>query len=230
MHVERFILMMGFVEAFKLEVDLVAASDKKPASRKFILQNHDFTHLFKSADDHIRGRGYCEKHGQICELNCGVDLVCGGLSCHPFSHMKQRTGTSARTSRPCDHPDYILVMEGFPEFLKNRRPGGFIVEEVEAILDRIPSSQKRYIDLLVENCVTAGYACRARVIQHSDWIQWPRSRQAESHSIFTESTYVNIQYVYIYIYILYLDIECARNMVELCCVFLAYGFQNIVYY
>ena len=59
----------------------------------------------------------------------------GGYPCQPYSAKRWlcKGGTSAKTcsNRPADHPGYDVLMSEFPAYLKTRRPGAFVLEQVE---------------------------------------------------------------------------------------------------
>ena len=55
----------------------------------------------------------------------------GGYPCQPFSVQRSYSGATDRTSKnQSDHPLYKVLMEGFPAYLKARKPAAFILENV----------------------------------------------------------------------------------------------------
>jgi site-specific DNA-cytosine methylase len=175
-------------QAFSLDVDMVAASDRKATARAFVCQNHGFRHVFSEMSSHREGSGICSKHSsqfrpQACTLDDAkdrsVDLLVAGIPCHPFTHLRQQNAgsQSRRKGRPEDHPDFNTVYEEFPELLKAMKPLGWVVEETDAFLDIIPDTDNvRYLDRFLAVVTALGYACHALLLDALDWSKWPRSR------------------------------------------------------
>lgn len=185
-------------QALQMNIKLTAASDRKPAACKFIHQNHDYQHIFTDADAHIAGSGECFLHSKCgrkrnCTLTAAerqVDLVVAGIPCHPFTHMRQRSASSssARKGVPSEHPDFDTVFRMFPAFLKERRPGGFVVEETESFLEPHPGTGQRFVDSFIQACSAHGYAMVAMQGKAGIWLEWPRDRFSAMGSLGTHSS------------------------------------------
>ena len=168
-----------------MNVTLTAASDRKPAACKFIQQHHGYQHIFTDAKDHIAASGVCFQHSrcgrkQVCTLTPEekkVDFMVAGIPCHPFTRMRQRSDPAhCRKGSPSQHPDYGVVFSLFPEFLAERRPSGWLVEETDAFLEVDPQTGTRYVDNFIQTCSTLGYHCSAMLCKADVWLQWPRDR------------------------------------------------------
>jgi hypothetical protein len=170
------------LKAFDIDVDVVASSERKKAAQRFQLNNHvGLRHVFQDCQDHAHGGGLCARHKKECFLSAEdlkVDFVVGGLSCHPLSKVRQRSGSTKRTGTAEDHPDFEVIFEIFPDYLDRRQPGGFLCEEVLGILEKMPGKPDRYIDEFIKVCSSraGGYAVRALVLDQKDWVDWPRAR------------------------------------------------------
>lgn len=63
-----------------------SASDLKPAARDFVLANcPSICHVFANATQHGDGRGFCYRHGTMCEVAGRDDFLAVGTPCQPFS-------------------------------------------------------------------------------------------------------------------------------------------------
>ena len=53
----------------------------------------------------------------------GLDILSGGMPCHPFSDMRCRTTfKSKQTGKVEDHDEYDIVMRGVNKLVLKRRP------------------------------------------------------------------------------------------------------------
>jgi site-specific DNA-cytosine methylase len=171
-----------------LMVKCNAASDRKTSARKFICENHEYTHLLSCADDHALGQGDCSIHGCFCQLG-EMDLVVAGLPCHPFTRIRNKRSDGEGRSGPIPtHPDYNTVFESFFQLLRRRQPWGFVVEETDAFIHIIDAAganpTRRWLDKFLESAAEAGYSCRAMLYDSSMWVDWPRRRPARPHHTF----------------------------------------------
>lgn len=107
-----------------------------------------------------------------------MDLAVAGVPCHPFTRMRQRSdgGSSAKKGAPDQHPDYEVVFSVFPQFLEQRKPGGWLVEETDAVLEVDPNTGIRHVDKIIQTCSPLGYTVVAMIASAEVWVQWPRDR------------------------------------------------------
>eukprot|EP00959_Pyramimonas_sp_CCMP1952_P442686 9267445-Pyramimonas_sp.AAC.1 len=79
----------------------------------------------------------------------------GGYPCQPFTLQRSHSGVSARTApNPAGHPLYSVLMEGLPKYLQSRKPRSFVVENVEALLNRNAKTGTSPCEELVEAAQT----------------------------------------------------------------------------
>ncbi len=128
------------------------AADKKAASFQFVsqsFQNKKPCHFFSKVEDVFRGQGKCKIHGGkgkgVCSLISGEDLrdadrpdlAIAGFPCQPFSKARVEVeGGTAKQGRASQHPGYHLTLEGFPQYLHDFRPRGFILDQVHGFSDK----------------------------------------------------------------------------------------------
>jgi hypothetical protein len=134
--------------------------------------------MFSKLADQVRQRGYCHFHKDTVSMTpAKVDIASGGMLCQSFSAMRNKSGTTPKTSTTERHPAFSVVMNEFPEYLDAVKPVSWIMEETSALLQRDPSGE-RYLDMLVERCMHQGpgYAIRAMMLDNDAWSTLPKTR------------------------------------------------------
>ena len=160
-----------------MQIDTVATADKKDEALRFMQRNFpEIKHMFAAAAHLIDG-GMCKKCSNTCTLDESEspDLCTAGLPCQPFSSMRWKTGPGQNEKGVKAHTLWKVFME-FIAYLTERRPKGFVVEEVMKLLDRDRTSGKRYLDMLMEKASDLGYGCSAIKLSASCWLASPRDR------------------------------------------------------
>jgi hypothetical protein len=174
--VALFVLHACACESLGLDIKFVVASDRKDTSYDFVQAHHKYQHWVNVADDHAQCFGECRCHGQVCTLP-NSDLVVAGWPCQPFSRLRHKVkGGVGKSGSAEDHPDFDVVFQLFPAYLRRTRPSGFIAEETEAFLNKIPDEEGRWVDKMLAACSASGYTCAALVLDSGLWIDWPRKR------------------------------------------------------
>ena len=107
---------------------LVGAQGASSTCRQAVLR-------FSLQGAYSTGHGFCVKCQSVHKVSKKFPtLMSGGYPCQPFSEFRRHDGSTARTSRsPESHPLYPVLMEGFPDYLRARKPQLFILENVEAL-------------------------------------------------------------------------------------------------
>jgi site-specific DNA-cytosine methylase len=159
----------------------LGVADRKGKAQKFLKHNYteaQLGHLFTDNEHFATGMGECKLHKKVCCINPEVaDIATGGLPCQPFTKARLKTGMSARSAGASLHPDYHTVMGGFREYLIQRKPRSFFVENVSDMETTIDS--KTGYDCLYLFCkmgAALGYAIRVFKLDHLDFIEVPRLR------------------------------------------------------
>jgi site-specific DNA-cytosine methylase len=163
----------------RLKHTLNSYSDLKAHARKFVKQNFKGTHIFSDISDQTHGHGVCEAHNTVCTLTVQerlIDWFVMGLSCHPFSTLRQKNGRTPKTGTVTLHPEYSLLTSGLPDFLDERLPGGVLIEEVEGLMAKDPSSGRMYMEYIFDIFKDRDYSIQAVALDLKDWVKWPRPR------------------------------------------------------
>ena len=71
---------------------------------------------------------------------------------------------------------FRVVFELFGLYLDRRRPHVFWIEEVNTFGAEGPNGEEAPVQILMRICVAKGYACRAFLANHGDWVHNPRNR------------------------------------------------------
>jgi hypothetical protein len=105
-------------QVFRMNINTIAASDRKPAARRFLLNNRaaDIAHLFSSFEDQLHGIG-CLKHGPAeCDAHAApaTDCFVSGLPCQAWSRLRAADKTS---TPPSSHYGWALTFDTFFRFL-----------------------------------------------------------------------------------------------------------------
>jgi hypothetical protein len=116
--------------------------DKKDAAREFMHENFPNTiqHTFTNITDMSQTFGTCSLHpglgrGAKCALPAIRPHLCSvGPPCQPWSALRQQNGESLKTQDAAKHPDYNILMDAVPKWLRERRPAMALIEETAGIL------------------------------------------------------------------------------------------------
>ena len=177
---------LSCVEVLGLPIDLIGAADSKPSSQRFLLYRWkdimQTGHLFKNNEAFGAERSMCALHGKQCSPIQGeVDITVAGLPCKAFSALRDKRGGTPCTGAPSMHPAYSAV-EGFTQYLKQRRPSCFIIEEVLAFMHKdsrlksptgLPES---HLARWSRSVAQQGYSIRVLKWEHSAWMNVRRPR------------------------------------------------------
>lgn len=171
-----------------MEVELLGAADTKSAARTLIQAEHkNIPHIWHDNTALIEGSGHCCIHKSTCAVSKErPDICCGGLPCQPFSRLRAGSrskgsgrgaaGQGSRSGAPCDHPDYVVAMKQFGEYLSARRPSSFMIEEVMEFNQDDPISGQSFLWSFASDATSKGFAVRALSMDHATWCELPRGR------------------------------------------------------
>ena len=176
--------MAGEVKAIKklgYDVTVIGCAEKKTSAQRFLRYTYgsDIRHMFTDNAAFMNGQGSCH----MCRsATCPVSprrphLATAGFPCPPFSRARCRTGGTERTGKTESHPDFVLVMIQFEQYLRARVPYMFWVEEVLGFLSELSALEGRSpCAVLVEQLGRIGYSCEAVKLDHELWIRNTRGR------------------------------------------------------
>lgn len=154
------------------------ACDIKPAAKKFALKHRggQLGHYFRTLEDASCGRAHCAIHMKQCSIEGSPDLVTIGLPCQPYSSARDQ-----RAIKPQDHKLYETAFREFPEYLRSRKPGGFVAEEVLGF-DRI--NHDTGLSFMQDWChivAQLGYSIRVHRLSAGTWSEGERERCLAQH-------------------------------------------------
>ena len=116
-------------------------------------------------------------HNKACSVPAvRPDLAVAGLPCTPCSKLRQKTGNTAGTSAPAQHPAFSIIFEDWFSYLKFRRPRGFIVEEVETFATAVDGQGVSFLARFCKMCAKLGYEVRVLKCDHGIWVEISRVR------------------------------------------------------
>lgn len=170
-----------------IDYKCVLACDKKGASAQFVMSNFPkVSHFFTSLADQISASGECKVHSGMCELSdedmASSDILIGGFPCQPFTHLRQRNGSTPKTGAVSGHPDANIALEEIPALLRKRKPKVAIFEQVKAFGEN--SNGVVWMDEFVENILSQHFAAvRVIMLNLSDWVTATRERRAAAEHV-----------------------------------------------
>ena len=173
------------MQVLGLPMDILGMAEIKATAIKF-LQNRwrellQTSHLYHGNDAYVNGEGYCHVHNKHCCVSQRpVDITVAGLPCKAFSRLRDRQGNSLRTQSAASHPVYSTVQQ-FVQYLSDRKPSCFIVEEVESFghIDKtlkyrgLPES---HLQRWARDVCALGYSIKAVRFQHGLYVSCRRPR------------------------------------------------------
>ena len=118
-------------------------------------------------------------HAARCRFRQGVrpDVASGGFPCPPFSAVRTKTGSTARTGPPEQHPQFDLVMHQYLAYIDYKRPRSFWLLEVKGFLVALKSlGGISPCQQLVNDLKSRNYHCEALVLNHSMFVKNSRER------------------------------------------------------
>ena len=172
-------------EHYKLPIYTQAAADSNRLSRRFIqLSWPDIPHVVECNMDlamffEREEKPFCARCGGPCDghgMQQNPDIVTGGFPCTPFTHLRQKNGSSPTTGPAHGHPAYHVLMTEFNKYLELRKPRSWWLEEVEEVLKVNPLTGSTYLEELGKRAAQQGYSSRAMVINHDCFVKVPRRR------------------------------------------------------
>ena len=105
----------------------------------------EILHMFSSLAETIAGHGRCLKCLSEHSLPAArPDLAVGGLPCQALTPQRWKSGGTPRTGSALTHPDYQTVLR-WEDYLKSRRPKGFITEEVPTFMHKCPGVDSTHL-------------------------------------------------------------------------------------
>ena len=106
-----------------------------------------------------------------CVLNETPDILTIGLPCQPFSAARDRTKCP-----PQSHELYSVTFTTFMEYIKGRKPKGFICEQVIGFNRMNQETGETYMTEFCSLVAEQQYAVRAHQMVAGDWSEAPRNR------------------------------------------------------
>ena len=160
------------------------ACDRKEEARKYILRNHreSVCHLYALMKDMFTVEGEAPRC-YVCNEPHFIDQrrtphwTTGGLPCQALARIRHRQGHTAKTGAIETHPDYMIVMREFDQYLDARTPDGFCIEEVPEFNHQVRGgSGETHLTIFAAQCVKRGYCIRAGLLDHGVWSEVPEIR------------------------------------------------------
>jgi site-specific DNA-cytosine methylase len=150
------------------------AVDLKRAAQKFhTATGRKTTHYYTSLGEVANGIGRCMQCGTDCRVPVRPDLTTAGLSCQPFSGLRD-----LRVQSPRQHPLFGNTFEEFPKYLANIKPRGWIVEQVKGF-GREDAEHPERLSFLVQFCelvASIGYSVKVLELDSGIWSESERDR------------------------------------------------------
>ena len=132
------------------------ASDLKDSARNFVLANFShIKHVFNSVESQMQDQAWCYRHGGMCcpGLSGADDLLVMGPPCQAYS--RQRGDRYTRSSS--EHPGSTIVesLDGVVGLMKQKRPRGFVLENVLHFAYKDPITKEVGIENFLERLAKA---------------------------------------------------------------------------
>ena len=162
-------------------VSVLACAEKNPTSRRWLSQQfqHRIPHLFDNNSSLLTpAGGHCGKcscvHGPAAER---TDIMSGGFPCPPFSAQRDKSKDGPRTGPVQDHPMYDTTMVQFAQYVKQRQPYQFWMEQVPGFLRKLAALGGRSpLSLFVKALGELGYSVQCLHIDHCLFVDVARPR------------------------------------------------------
>ena len=100
----------------------------------------------------------------------------GGFPCPAFSAQRQKNGSTPGTGAPENHPTFPMAVEEFANYLSERQPSMFWMEEVVGFTKRVEALGMSPLAHVASKCRERGYAVEAFQLCHSVFINVRRPR------------------------------------------------------
>lgn len=161
-----------------MDVAIQMAVDKKDSSRKFIRRNSPtLPHLYKDAKAvaSLDYRG-CEICGKGCRgPQKQPDLLRLGPPCQPYTTSRCKSGVGDMGT-PREHSQWGTCFDITLQYLNERKPRGFILEEVLGFGHQDKETQQPYVVLFQREVKELGYVSRVVELNGFEWsdVQRPR--------------------------------------------------------
>ena len=141
-------------------------------------------HLLSDACMLSDGASECHQCPGRCTFDTNVrpHLTTAGLPCQPFSKMRWKNGPGKNEKAAVEHKAWAVFKE-FWHYLALRKPYGFILEEVEKILDEDKRLGSTVLDLILTETAKLGYGCSAVSLHAVAWFEVPRSRHRGPNNV-----------------------------------------------
>ena len=175
---KQHVLANSKLQAMGIHFRVLCAIEQNPAAIQYISLNFpEVEHIFTDFIDFVYSdTPFCWKcqcrHSRPAESS---DLQIGGMPCHAWSRMRWKKGETAYTQSADKHLEWSLL-EAYAEYQDVRKPGIFLIEEVEEFAKAMGPAGKTADEVLVENSVRRGYAIRRFKQLSSLWVKMPRTR------------------------------------------------------
>ena len=142
---EKFVM-----DVFGMSIGECIGCDPKRASQEFVKANiSGVTHFFNDLDDLVNLSGRCSKHDGECHVQQSQpDFFVMGPPCQPHTGYRYKQGKTTKTGSVKSHPDYVVISEKFPRYIKKFLPLVAIVEEVTGFGDDLPDGTNCLEDLV----------------------------------------------------------------------------------
>ncbi len=170
-------------QAMGMPFSTVAVAECKEEARRFMARSFpEIKHTFPQSEMLIEGSGCLTCSGKCSWARNPPDLVTAGLPCQPVTKMRWKKGPGQNQRSAKQHKLWVVI-EIFFEYLAERKPKGFMVEEVLQILSKDEETGVKFLDIIMTKAASLGYGCCAVQLRASVWIELPRDRLGHSSHI-----------------------------------------------
>ncbi len=156
-----------------IKVGSVRACDPKASARQFMEVNLPERMPKVIYEDMANMAIFCDVD-EGCEP---PDMFIAGPPCQPFSEFRPRSGETARTGKPEQHPAFDVTMKELPSLMESRRPKLAIIEQVIGLdASYRLGSPDSFMTELVDKLATIFDAVRVLELNSDVWITMSRPR------------------------------------------------------
>lgn len=161
------------MQVLGVPVKPLAFADSKPVARTWLSYHYSTgfpsPHIYADNErcmDSDLGPCYAPGHGNrskgaSCPIPQQPIVTFAGLPCRPYAKPRYKKGDSAGTCA-VDRHAAIGTVNQFRQYLVERRPGVWVVEESDMFSHGEPSP----LNMFIADCSSVGYCCIAKKLDH----------------------------------------------------------------